>query len=172
MKRMKTFFKYFIIILVLYIVSDFAIAGILTTTYQTKSVNMHGIDRSVATIELTEATATVTNGKVKGRIKNNSEEVLTGKLIKVDCISKNGTNMGTKYIEIPDVEPGESYEFETQFNFDRVDNFDISLVDEKDEEVQKARNFELFKFKWDDIKLNQTDWFILFFAVAMVVPFI
>ena len=80
--------------------------------------------------------------------------------------------MGTKYIEIPDLAPGETYDFETQFNFDRVDNFDIQLVDEKDEEVQNAKKFELFKFKWDDINLNQTDWFILFFAVSMLIPFI
>ena len=171
MKRMKTFFKIFLIVLAVYIISDLAIVGIMTSTYKTKEVTMSGIDSSVCTIELTEATATVTNGRVKGKIKNNSEETLKNKVVKVDCITKNDVKIGTKYIEIPDLEPGETYDFETQFNFDSVDKFDVSLKDaEQDEEIKEAKKFELFKFQWDDINLNQTDWFILFFAVATVLP--
>ena len=173
MKRMKTFFRIFLIVLALYIISDVAIVGILTSTYKTKEVHMSGISSSMCTVEVTEATATITNGRVKGRMKNNSEEVLKNKVIKVDCISANDITIGTKYIEVPELNPGETYDFETQFNYDRVDKFDISLKDaEKDEEIINAKKFELFKFKWDDIKLNQTDWFILFFAVATVLPFI
>ena len=85
MKRLKTFFKYFLAIVIVYIVVDIASLYILKSTYNTKE---YSVDNSIFDINVTEAKATFANGYIKGSVKNNTNAQIDNKYLKIENISK------------------------------------------------------------------------------------
>ena len=160
MDRMKTFFKYFLALVILYVIVDIATYFTLKSTYITRDfeVNVEG-----SNIEVTEFKTTVLNGYLKGTINNNSQEVITGKALKFEYYSKNNVLMGTKYFKIDNFLIGETKEFESRFNFDNVEKVKISLVDSL--ELDNSNNFD---FALDDFSKDKINWFVLLGALIVV----
>ena len=88
---------------------------------------------------------------------------MSNKLLKLDCFSKRGVNLGTKYIRLNELASGTSEEFESKFNYDGVDNIVMSLVD-----GETVDNSNLQDFQLDDIKLNKTNWLIILGALLLI----
>ena len=84
MKRLKTFFKYFLAIVIVYIVVDITSLYILKSTYNTKE---YSVDNSIFDINVTEAKATFANGYIKGSVKNNTNAQIDNKYLKIENIS-------------------------------------------------------------------------------------
>ena len=59
----------------------------------------------------------------------------------IDCYSKNNTQMGTKYIKIDELLTNEEKEFEIRFNYSKVDNVVIDIVDELPQKVEEKQLF-------------------------------
>ena len=95
MARMKTFFIYFMLVVLMFIFSQVIIYIALNTTYKYKEVEINTTMPMELTVE-----ATSINGKANGKIINNGEEAIENKYVKIDFYSKNNVLMGTKYIEI------------------------------------------------------------------------
>lgn len=133
MARMKTFFIYFLLIVVFFIFSQVMIYIAINTTFQYKNVEL----KTTIPMEV-EVQATSVNGFAKGKIINNTESEIQNKYIKIECYSKHDTLMGTKYIEIDKVGAKEEKEFEVHFNFDRVDRAVIDIIDETELEEQNV----------------------------------
>ena len=87
MSRMKTFFKYFLAIVIVYIVVDIASFYILKSTYLTKD---YSVEESILDVQVTDAKATYLNGYVNGTVKNNTDTAVTNKYLKIDSYSKRG----------------------------------------------------------------------------------
>ena len=126
MSRMKTFFKYFLAIVVIYIIVDIASFYILKSTYDTKD---YSVENSILDVEITEAKATYLNGNIKGTAINNTDVPTTNQYLKIDNYSKRGVLLGTKYIKLTDLNPKEQESFSSSFNYEQIDNIKISVID-------------------------------------------
>ena len=162
MSRMKTFFKYFIVFIAFYFLSNLASIHLLKTTYRTKEFT---VESDSPKIEITDSKATITNGYINGTILNNTGEDLVDKYLKIDFFSPRGVNVGTKYIDFGKLLAGESKNFTSKFNFDNVDNIKFSFIDKLDLPKEK----KLLDFNIDDINLDKFKfpWYIWFAAVIM-----
>lgn len=118
MTTLKKFLMYGSWVLLFFIFSQIMIYVAINTTYKYKNVEI-----SSASITQAEVQATSINGFAKGKITEGTQN----KYIKIECYSKNDVLMGTKYIKI---ETNEEQEFEVKFNYSRVDNAKIEIVDE------------------------------------------
>ena len=123
MARMKTFFIYFLLVVLFFIFSQVMIYIAINTTYKYKSVEILTTIPVEAKVE-----ATSINGKAKVKVTNNTETTIENKYIEIACYSKHDILMGTKYIKIDKID---AKEFEVRFNYNRVDKAVINIVDEK-----------------------------------------
>ncbi len=129
MDRMKTFFKYLLLVVGFFIVSQVLIRLCLYTSYE--YINFEDIsDQYIIT---GEAKAKNIDGFVKCTVMNPKSEVLKNKYIKIDYYTKRETLLGTDYIETGEIGTNDKKEFEISFEYDHVDNVKINIVDNKDE---------------------------------------
>lgn len=131
MDRLKTFAKYIIWIILFWILSDVLIYFGINSTY--KDIERKGEISSQITVNNAEATAV--NGRINGTVTNNDQNDLSGKYIKVNLYSKSGNLLGTNYLQIGNLGVIETKNFETYFKIQNVKSYDISIVDEKTEDI-------------------------------------
>ena len=138
MQRLKTFFIYALLILVLWIFSDIVIFVGINSTYQNKTFNLTSPQEDYE-INISECKATYVNGYVKGIIKNNTENNINEKYLKIDCYSPRDILLGTKYIQLQNILPNQARDFEMYYQFEDVEYCNISLVDNIDENVTEGQ---------------------------------
>ncbi len=126
MSRMKTFFKYFLAIVIVYIIVDIGSFYVLKSAYLTKD---YSVENSILDVEVTEAKATYLNGYVNGTVTNNTDVPVTNKYLKIDSYSKHGVLLGTKYVKLDDLNPKEQASFNSSFNYEQIDNVKLSVID-------------------------------------------
>lgn len=122
----KKFFIYFLLIVAFFIFSQIIIHFAISTTYGYKSVDIKSSIPVSAEVQ-----ATSINGFAKVKVKNNTENAIENKYIKIACYSRNNTLMGTKYIKIDKIEAKDEKEFEVRFNFNKVEKAIIDIVEEQ-----------------------------------------
>ena len=126
MTTTRKFIIYLALVILFFIFSQVIIHVALNTTYKyIKYVVNTPIELKM------EIQASSISGFAKGKIKNNTENTLEGKYLKIDCYSKLDTLMGTKYVQIDKINTNEEKQFEVRFNFNKVDKAIVSIVDEK-----------------------------------------
>ena len=127
MKRMKTFFKYFLALILVYIITNFISFYMLKSTYKTKD---YSVENSILDITVEEAKATLVNGYVSGIIRNNTEVDVNNKYLKVESYSKRDVLLGTKYLKLNDLNIGEEQPFKLSFNYEHIDHIKLYIIDE------------------------------------------
>ncbi len=127
MPTLKKFLMYGSWVLLFFIFSQVMIYIAINTTYKYKNVEVY-----TSNITEAEVQATSINGFAKGKLKSG----LQNKYIQIECYSKNNTLMGTKYIK---VETNEEQEFEIRFNYSRVDNAKINIVNEIPQDIKEEQ---------------------------------
>lgn len=129
MDRMKTFLKYILWIIGLFILSDFLISVGLNSNYKK-------IERKdeIAEVSIYQAEATKVNGRIRGFIKKSQSENLSGKYLKIEFYSKRDIYLGKVYIPIQDFKTEENQPFEAFFKVQDVKSYKVSIVDQKEEE--------------------------------------
>ena len=128
MDRMKTFFKYAIWLILFFIFSEFLINVGLNSSY--KDIKRRD---NIEQVVITDAQATLVNGKLKGIITNSEEDYLTGKYIRIDYYSKRDILVGTKYIAIETNENNKTQNFNTYFELQEVTSYEVSIVEQKEQ---------------------------------------
>lgn len=126
MERMKVFFKYIIIIALFWVFSNLIIYVSINGTYKHIDVQ---IPTNIPRIIIKDSKATRINGYVKGSIKNNTNDIINKKYIKIECYSARNIKLGTKYISIENLEQNKEKEFEMYFKFSNVNYVIISTTD-------------------------------------------
>lgn len=126
MSRLKTFFKYFIIFVLVYFLVDIVSVQVMKSSYLKKEFITDSNE-----IEIAESRATITNGYVKGKIKNNTNNDFEERYLKLDFFSPRGVNLGTKFVKINPLKVGEEQEFESKFNFDNVDHINGEILNKE-----------------------------------------
>ena len=129
---MKKFFLCFLAVALFFIFSQIAIAVSINTTYKYKSYEIKTEIPMTANIE-----ATNVNAVIRGKIINNTRDAIKDKFIKIECYSKNDVLLGTKYIEIENINTNDTFEYEIRCNYNRVDKAVIDIVDEIPEGVEQ-----------------------------------
>lgn len=136
MARMKTFFIYFLLVVLFYIFSQVVIYFTLDTMFKYKTV----VVKTPIKME-TELQASSVNGFIKGKIINDTENIIKNKYLEIKFYSKNDILMGTKYVEIDELNAKEEKEFEVHFKFNKVEKAEVDIINEKPQ--QKIDNIFL-----------------------------
>lgn len=146
MNRMKTFFKYILALVLLFVFSNLVINGLLKNSYT--KIKDYEIDVNGLYVDVTEAKASSWSGSVKGIVKNNTEQSVENKYLKISMLSKSKKMIGEKYVKIDKIEPGQVKKYDVSFDYDNVKSFKIELTDTMPEGISF---FELIKENTIDI---------------------
>ncbi len=128
MKRMKTFFIYFLLFAGLYIVSTLLEHGLILSMYGDIKGNTYNNDQ--LTISVSDAKATNVNGYVKLNITNNSNEHIDSSYAKIEFIDEYDLKAITEYVVITDLAPGKTKEYKINFRANKIEEYDICFVSE------------------------------------------
>ncbi len=132
MSQIKKILKYVILLVALYFFSKFLIYIGLNATYKDIKVEGDVPDE----IQVEYAQATKVNGRILGKISNDEEDI-NGKYIKADIYNSKNELLGTKYLELSEINKNETKKFAVFFKKESVDHCEISIVDKKDENTEK-----------------------------------
>ena len=127
MARLKTFLIYALIIVGFYIFSEFIISVGLNSSYK----DITRLDNT-SQIEISEAQATLVNGKIKGTIKDYGDDNLTGKYVEIDLYSERDNMVGKRYVEIETTEVNQTQDFSIYFEAEDIESYSVSIVNEKE----------------------------------------
>ncbi len=129
MSRMKTFFKYAMWVILFFIFSEVLINIGLNSSYK----NMQS-KNNIEQVTITQAQATLVNGRIKGTIKNTGKENLNGKYLKINIYSERDVLLGSKYCEIVNLTNDQSQDFAIYFKTQYAKYYELEIVNEKKEE--------------------------------------
>ena len=128
MDKLKKYASYFVLLIVFFIFSNFLIYVGLNSNY--RDINRQD---NIGEVYVYQAQATKVNGRIRGLIENSNGEDLNGKYVEVDIYSKIDNFLGRKYIQINDLQQGDTQSFELFFKVQDVASYNVSIVDEKQE---------------------------------------
>lgn len=165
MGRMKTFFKYLLWLIGLYIFVTFASAIYIQNSYK----NIEGTveQREGLVIIVEDAKSTLVNGYIKGNVKNVTDTDIQSKYIKVDLISNKGNLILTKYLQIDDLKAGENKNFTLNFRANNIVKAKMSVTDEYTEE--ESGFVELIKI--DSIENEPVEKVSIFIAALIIIKY-
>ena len=115
MSRMKTFFTYFILFVAFFVFSNIMINAFLKVSYS--DVSNYDIDVEELFVDVTEARVSQRDGYIYGIVKNNKENTIENKYLKVSMIDKYENVLGEKYVQIDKLEPEQLKKFEVKFSY-------------------------------------------------------
>ena len=132
MARLKTFLIYALMIVGFFVFSNFIIDVGLNSSYRdiTRKDN-------TSQVQISQAQATLVNGRIKGTINDTNDENLTGKYVEIDLYSKRDNMVGKRYIAIETTDANPTQDFSMYFEAEDVTSYSISITDEKTGEELK-----------------------------------
>ena len=143
MSTMKKFIIYFILFLLFFgfvnLISKFSLQKAFIP------IEEYSIEFTKPSIEIKEAKRTKVNGYISGIVKNETNEMISSKYIKIDYISENNNIIASKYIEIYGINPGEEKKFKIEHRAENIKTFKMTLSDQaefsKDTFLEKIQGF-------------------------------
>ncbi len=128
MKRVKTLFMYALWVVLFIIFSDFLINVGLNSSYKP-------IERrdNVSQVNVYQAEATLVNGRIRGLITNSETDNISNKYLEFDFYSERDVYLGKKIINVNELQPGETQNFEILFKLEDVKYYTVSVLDERPE---------------------------------------
>ena len=138
MSRMKTFFIYLLLFVGLYVVSNLLIDAYIKTSYY--KIETYDIDVKEANITIITAKASKDDGHIEGKIVNNTNEKVTNRYMKVELFSNKDVNLGTEYVKIDELNPGDLKNFKIDFTCDNVTSFKITFISEEQRNAERPEN--------------------------------
>ena len=125
MDRLKTFGKYALIVIAVYLLSNILIFIGLNLNYKNITLN----NQLPEQITIAKAEATSKKVRIYGYITNSQNDNVNGKYIKVEIFDENSNTVDIQYLKISDLEDDEKKMFKINFNADKVTSYAINLVD-------------------------------------------
>lgn len=156
MNRLKTFAKYAIWLILFWILSDILIYYGINSTY--KAIPRRSeISNQIA---INNAEATKVNGRISGTVTNSEENNISGKYLKIDLYAESGNILGTKHLDIGNLEVNQKKNFETYFKIQDVKSYDVSIVDEK---VESATDVDFMTEDMTQLRVIMLLTYMIFF---------
>ena len=146
MKRMKTFFIYFLIFVAFYFISNLLIDAYIKASYS--KIAEYEIDVKEATVTIIEAKSSKDGGYIEGKISNPTKEDVLNKYMVVELISENGVSLGSEYVKIDRLKAETIKDFKVSFTIDNVKSFKITLISEEEKaKIDSEKDTKLFNFE-------------------------
>lgn len=148
MARMKVFFKYLIILLVVYVLVDFFTYRYLVNSY--KNIKTYEIIQDSPDVTIKEAKATAVNGYIVADVKNTTGENIDMINLKIDLYNSRGNNIGTKYVKLENFNADETKEIRANFRASNVAHFKVSFIyEDVDAQIQQdSKELQETSNKW------------------------
>ena len=108
-----------------------SVATVMTIKTMYHDIKVYEIQSEVPTVTVSEAKTTNVNGYIKGEVKNESKNEITGKYLCFLLYNSKGELVGTEYIDIGTMGVGTTQKYELKFKKDKVDRFYITTTDNK-----------------------------------------
>ena len=131
MGQLKTLFKYVLMIVGFFILTEFLIQVGLNTKYE----DIKRID-NISQVNIYQAEATLVNGRIRGTITNSNGEDLSNKYVRIDFYSERNVLLGRKYIPINNLQANENQAFEVFFKLEDVSSYEVVITDHKEPESE------------------------------------
>ena len=128
MSRVKTLLMYALWIVLFIVFSEFLINVGLNSTY--KKIERRD---NVAQVNIYQAEATLVNGRIRGLITNSETDNISNKYLEFDFYSERDVYLGKKIINVNELQPGETQNFEILFKLEDVKYYTVSVLDERPE---------------------------------------
>lgn len=135
MKRLKTFAKYILWLVLFFVFSRVVIFIGINNTYETIKLK-NDLPKGVSIVS---SKATAVNGEIKGTIT----EDLSSKYVKFNFYTNIDTLAGSYYITPSELE---NNNFEFYFKLDYIESYSVEITDEKPE-IAQLDNFSTEEFK-------------------------
>ena len=151
MGRIKTFAKYVLWVVGLYIFTMLCTYIGLNATYK----NIHDIGELPNQVTILLAQATTVNGRIYGEVTSTEQNNLNGKYIKVGIYTKTGNFAGTKYLKIEDTKINEPKKFAVYFTAENIESYTIEVLEateETEKDVQNAMDLFQDTFTNEELK--------------------
>jgi len=166
MDRLKTFKWYFIIFASFFLVLWLLTEGVSWHPYKNLK---YEIDFDSPALTISEAKGASNHGYIKGKITNDTSNIIDMGYIQFDFYDKEGTYLGTEFQELKNFNIGESNNVNINFdyNYQNVDAVKITIVDEN-----KKREKDPFTNAVDVTidTLNKMSPFLKILTVLFLVP--
>ena len=137
MARMKTFFKYFLIFVGIYVVSQLLIDAYIKTSYY--KIKSYDIEDDAITVTIMSARASKDNGYIEGKISNSTNEKIPSKYMKVELYSENNINLGEEYVKVDEMDKNSIKDFKVSFSCDNVKHFKITFLTPEEKAQEDAK---------------------------------
>ena len=130
MKRMKTFFIYFLIFIG-FMIFSFAMEMLyLYTMYVPINENGSVLSSQEIELEVSKIKATNVNGIISLKAKNKTSDVVNNKYIRIDLIDRKDLLAATKYIKLENVQAEQSVNYNVTFKASEIEKYRVSVVNE------------------------------------------
>lgn len=129
MDRMKTFAKYILWALGLYILTSILVFIGFNLNYKDIICN----NKSIEQISIEKAEATSSTGRIYGYVTNLKENNVNGKYIKIEVYNTDNQKDEIQYLKINDVKYSEKKMFKVFFKTDNAKYCNISIVDNEND---------------------------------------
>ena len=149
MDRLKTFLLYILILLALYILTEF----LITVGFRARYVALIGTNR-VSQVTVDRAEATRISGRMTLTVENVSGETLDN-YIKVDLFSPRNVFLGTHYIDVSGVREGQKEEFQFSFKQRDVSAYLITQTNTKPDPETLSIDLGFVEIIPEDLTTNQ-----------------
>lgn len=127
MDRMKTFLLYFLGIVGFMFLSYILENGLLENMYKKIDGEILPSTYDIV-IDSVSAKASNVSGFMNFKLTNHSSNPIPKSYIKIDLFSKRGLLAATKYVEIPNLEPGSTRDYEVKFKGTEIRRYSVAIV--------------------------------------------
>lgn len=137
MDSVKKFTKYLLMFLAIYVLVSILSTAFINKAY--KKLSDYEILTKSPKIEVVESKATYMNGYVIAKVTNDTGVEIDKTYLKLDLYSRNGTYLGSKYNEINDFTGNEVIEVKTNFKYNGVEKYKISITNNVTESEREEK---------------------------------
>ena len=123
----RNFRRYFIWFILLF--AFVTVGSILAIKSMYQNIAVFQTNNTVPTITVQEAKATNVNGYIKGELRNESEEEISGKYLLFVLLDENQEIIGTESIAIDLIAVGETKSYDLEFRRDNVEGVYVTITD-------------------------------------------
>ena len=88
---------------------------------------------NVSQVNVYQAEATLVNERIRGLITNSETDNISNKYLEFDFYSERDVYLGKKIINVNELQPGETQNFEILFKVEDVKYYTVSVLDERPE---------------------------------------
>lgn len=149
MAKMQTFTIYVLIIISFFILSNFLEGQLIEQMYKplsgsTKEEFSYNGEKTALDLEVIDAKATRMNGVLTVKVTNNTSQKIDKAYLRTDLFAKKDIKALVRYIEINDLEPGQSKDYKLKFRAGYVDTYKVAV---KEDFPDEDYIFEIFGYE-------------------------